>query len=76
MQVSRWGNSLAIRIPAGVAEALQLKEGDEVEIYVEGTRSFAISRARGSKALLERVCRLRGRLPEGFKFDRLKANER
>lgn len=76
MQVSRWGNSLAIRIPAGVAEALQLKEGDEVEIYVEGTRSFAISRARGSKALLERVRRLRGRLPEGFKFDRLKANER
>ena len=34
MQVSKWGNSLAIRIPASVVEALELKEGDEVDIRV------------------------------------------
>ena len=32
MQVSKWGNSLAIRLPASVVEALRLKEGDEVEV--------------------------------------------
>jgi len=28
MQVSKWGNSLAIRLPASVVEALQLREGE------------------------------------------------
>ena len=27
MQVSKWGNSLAVRLPAAVVEALALKEG-------------------------------------------------
>ena len=30
MQVAKWGNSLAIRLPAAVVEALKLKEGDEI----------------------------------------------
>ena len=45
MQVSRWGNSLAVRIPAAVAEAMNLREGDDLEIEVAGPRTFA-SRAR------------------------------
>ncbi len=76
MQIAKWGNSLAVRLPAAVVEALQLKEGDEVEIYVEGSRSFAVKRAASSRELLERVRRFRGRMPAGFRFDRLKANER
>lgn len=76
MQVAKWGNSLAVRLPAGVVEALQLKEGDEIDIYVEGSRSFAVKRAASSRELLERVRRFRGRMPEGFRFDRLKANQR
>jgi antitoxin MazE len=32
MQVAKWGDSLAIRLPAAVVEALKLKEGDDVEI--------------------------------------------
>ena len=32
MQVSKWGNSLVVRLPATVVEALKLKEGDEIEI--------------------------------------------
>ena len=39
MQVSKWGNSLAIRRPATVVEALGLKEDDEVEIHVAGDRA-------------------------------------
>jgi antitoxin MazE len=76
VQVAKWGNSLAIRIPASVVEVLQLKEGDEVDIYVEGKRSFAISKAQSVKESLERLRRFRGRMPKGFRFDRLKANER
>jgi len=34
MQVSKWGNSLAIRLPVAVVEALGLREGDEIEIEV------------------------------------------
>ena len=31
MQVAKWGNSLAIRLPAALVEQLQLKEGDEID---------------------------------------------
>ena len=32
MQVSKWGNSLAVRLPRALVEALKLKEGDEISI--------------------------------------------
>jgi antitoxin MazE len=76
MQVSKWGNSLAIRLPAAVVEALGLKEGDSIEIYAAGTRTFEINRAPGVRDLLARLRKFRGRLPKDFKFDRLEANER
>jgi antitoxin MazE len=38
MQVAKWGNSLAVRLPAAVVEALELKEGDDIEIRVADRR--------------------------------------
>jgi antitoxin MazE len=76
MQVSRWGNSLAVRLPAAVVEALGLREGDEIEIELAGARSFEVRKREGTKALLARLRRLRGTLPADFRFDRLEANER
>lgn len=76
MKVAKWGNSLALRLPSDVVRALGLNEGDEVEVHVEGERSFALSRRRTSKDLLKRVRALRGRAPADFKFDRLDAHER
>jgi antitoxin MazE len=38
--VSRWGNSLAIPLPAAVVDVLGLEEGDEIEVLVAGSRSF------------------------------------
>jgi len=76
MQVSKWGNSLAVRLPASVVEALGLKEGDDIEIHVAGKRSFQVTRTPGIRELLVRLRKYRGRLPKGFKFDRLEANER
>lgn len=76
MQVAKWGNSLAVRLPAAVVEALGLKEGDEIEIHLAGARRFGIARKPGSGELLKRLRTLRGRLPADFKFDRDEANAR
>jgi antitoxin MazE len=76
MQVSKWGNSLAIRLPAAVVEALELKEGDEVEVHVVGDRAFGIDRDRSRERALERIRAFRKRLPPDWKFDREEANAR
>ncbi len=76
MQVSRWGNSLAVRLPVAVVEALDLKEGEEIEIHVTGLRSLEVARKPAARDLLARLRKFRGRLPADFKFDRLAANER
>ena len=76
MQVAKWGNSLAVRLPAAVVEALDLKPGDDIDIHVSGERSFAVERAPGALELLARLRKFRGRLPSDFKFDRLQAHER
>jgi antitoxin component of MazEF toxin-antitoxin module len=43
MRVTKWGNSLAIRLPAAVVEVLGLKEGDEIEIHVADARQFGVA---------------------------------
>jgi antitoxin MazE len=76
MQVSKWGNSLAVRIPASVVEALKLKEGDEVEVHVVGERAFGVARDRSRERALERIRAFRKTLPADWKFDREEANRR
>ncbi|MBV8707854.1 MAG: AbrB/MazE/SpoVT family DNA-binding domain-containing protein [Acidobacteriaceae bacterium] len=75
MQVSKWGNSLAIRLPAAVVEALDLKEGDDIQITVAGKREFWIDRDRSREEALQRLRNSKWKLPPGFKFDREEANE-
>jgi antitoxin MazE len=76
MQVSKWGNSLAIRLPAVIVEVLELKEGDEIDIQVAGQRAFNIDVDRTRERALERIKALRKPLPPGWKFDRDEANAR
>jgi antitoxin MazE len=76
MQVSKWGNSLAIRLPAAVVEALELREGDEIEVVVADERVFRVRRKPGFDAVIERLRAFRGRLPADFRFDRDEANAR
>jgi antitoxin MazE len=76
MQVAKWGNSLAVRIPAVVADALALKEGDDIEIHVADEKFFALDKKPSPKDLLVRLRRFRGSLPKDFHFDRIEANER
>ncbi len=74
MQVGKWGNSLAVRLPAAVVEILGLKEGDEIEIA--GERTLRVGRDRKREEALERLRALAWKLPPGFKFSRDEANER
>jgi antitoxin MazE len=76
MKVARRGNSLAVRLPAAVVEALELREGDEIEIHIADARQFGVTRKPGREVLLQRLHAFRGRLPADFKFDRDEANAR
>jgi antitoxin MazE len=76
MHVSKWGNSLAIRLPNAVVKALALKEGDEIEVHVKAGRRFEVDRATGREEALLRIRSLRRRLPGGFYFDRDETHER
>lgn len=76
MQVAKWGNSLAVRLPATLVEALELREGDDIEIIVDDPRTFAVRKKPGADALLERLRTFRGKLPSDFRFSRDEANAR
>ncbi len=75
MQVAKWGHSLAVRFPASLVAALDLKEGEEVELHLVGERSFEVRKKASPAELLSRLRQMRGRLPPDFHFDRLEANE-
>jgi antitoxin MazE len=76
MRVAKWGNSLAVRLPADVAQQLDLKEGDEVEIVAKPDDAANALRRKKVDDLIEHMQKLRGRLPKDFKFDRDEANSR
>jgi len=76
MQVAKWGNSLAVRLPASVVEALELREGDDIEIIVDDPRSFAVRKKADADTLLKRLRAFRGKLPADFRFSRDEANAR
>ena len=76
MQVSKWGNSLAIRLPASVVEALGLHEGDDIEVIIADERVFQVRKKPDRDAILAKLKKFRGKLPADFKFDREDANDR
>ena len=76
MQVSKWGNSLAVRLPAAVVEALDLKEGDEIEIFVAGKREFRVARDRSKQKALQQLRQMKWSFPAAFRFNREEIHER
>ncbi len=76
MQVAKWGNSLAVRLPSAVVDALELKAGDNIEISVADARHFEVTKSPSRAELIARLRKYRGAMPVGFRFDRLDANER
>jgi antitoxin MazE len=76
MQVSKWGNSLAIRLPAAVVQALELNEGDDIEVIIADERVFQVRKKPDRDEMLARLRKFRGKVPADFKFDREDANAR
>lgn len=76
MQVSKWGNSLAIRLPAALVKDLDLAEGDDVQLSVRGPREMLLSKKPARAQILAALREFRGRLPADFSFDRDQAHER
>jgi antitoxin MazE len=77
MQVSRWGNSLAVRLPKALVEQLGLKEGDELNVVAaKGSAIEVETNEDRRRRALERMAARNWTLPEGYRFDRDEANER
>jgi antitoxin MazE len=76
MRVAKWGNSLAVRLPAAVVEALKLENGDEIEIRVAGSRSFEVKKGWTREQAIAALRKLSRPFPKGFVFDRDEAHER
>jgi len=77
VQVSKWGNSLAVRLPKALVEELGLKEGDQ--LHVVATRAGALeveTREDQRRRALDRMSRRNWTLPENYRFDRDEANQR
>ena len=76
MQVSKWGNSLAIRLPASVVQVLNLQVGDDIEVIIADERVFKVRKKPDKEAIFRRLRQFRGKIPVDFKFDRDDANAR
>lgn len=75
MQVAKWGNSLAVRLPASLARELGLKEGDRVELLPE-KGALKVARRPRAEEILADMRRFRGRLPASERLDRDAVHER
>jgi antitoxin MazE len=65
LQVSKWGNSLAVRLPVECTRAAGLKEGDSVEASITpaGEITLAPERAFDKAAFLTRIAKLHASMP-------------
>jgi antitoxin MazE len=52
-RVAKWGNSLAIRLPKAAVASLQVREGEPVDLVIEGDRM--VIRARRPHYTLEEL---------------------
>lgn len=70
MKFAKWGNSIAIRVPADVVAKLGISADEEAQIKVTGEHSFEVTRDRRRQEAIEKLRKMRVALPEGYKFDR------
>ncbi len=78
MQVSKWGDSLAVRLPKALVDAIGLRDGDELTRRLPRARRLIVveTRKTSAPAALARMAARNWTLPPDYKFDRDEANER
>ena len=75
MQVAKWGNSLAVRLPAELVRELGLKEGDRIDLE-KAQDHLAVRRRPTAEDILAGMRKFRGRLPASQRLSRDDANGR
>ena len=76
MLVSKWGNSLAVRLPKELVERMGLKAGDELVVVDAGQQRLAVEKDERRKRAIENIRARAWTAPKGWKFDRDEANKR
>jgi antitoxin MazE len=80
MIVSKWGNSLAVRLPKALVEQLGLKEGDELDVVASEAGKLIVAKdddaEQRRQIALKRMSERAWELPADFTFDREEANKR
>jgi antitoxin MazE len=70
LKFAKWGNSIAVRIPAEVVTKLGISPDEEAQIKVTGEFSFEITRDRSRQNAIEKLRKLRFVVPDDYVFDR------
>ncbi|MDD7973784.1 AbrB/MazE/SpoVT family DNA-binding domain-containing protein [Roseinatronobacter alkalisoli] len=75
MQVAKWGNSLAVRLPVELVRELGLKEGDKIDL-IKDNGTVRVRRQARADEVLECLRQFRGKLPASQRLSREAAHER
>jgi antitoxin MazE len=76
VQVSKWGNSLAVRLPKKLVKDPGIAEGDDVDITSDDSQTIVISKSDGKRDFIIKLRVLQKPKPEGFVWNRDDANRR
>jgi antitoxin MazE len=76
MQVSKWGNSLAVRLPKKLVEELGIAEGDDVNVTSADPQTIVISKKDEKGEFILKLRVLQKPKPAGFVWNRDDANTR
>lgn len=75
MQLAKWDDDFAVRLPKEMVEALKLELGEELDVSL-AYGSLRIRRKLTREQAIEDLRRFEGWMPADFKFDREEANAR
>jgi antitoxin MazE len=70
VKFAKWGNSIAVRIPAEIVTKLGISPDEEAQIKVTGEFSFEITRDRSRQEAIEKMRKLRFVVPDDYVFNR------
>ncbi len=70
MLIAKWGNSLAVRLPAKLVEELGLKEGDQVELRRAPDGVLEVVKTPDPKEAIRALRKYRGLVPADYRFRR------
>jgi antitoxin MazE len=76
MQVAKWGNSLAVRLPKKLIDRLGLKAGDRIEVVDADSGRLSVQKADLRAEALARMAARKWTAPTDDRFDREDANAR